>query len=231
MPTEPELCDLFGYDRSTIRRGLATLRQEGLIAADQGRGVFVREPRLVRHELLRVLRAEHDHIVAGKTPGHGLFEFGTDTPEDKTRVEIDYVSTTASADLAEAFGVEAGTELLARHYLFVVDDEPNQLTRSYLLQSTITGTELTDPANEQPGRGTLAQLHGIGITIDKVSVDIHARMPTPDEAASLAMTDGTPLLLDRRRSYSDSRVMAVADTITPADRIAYGLDLSFEDAQ
>lgn len=230
LPTEPELCDLFSYDRSTVRRGLAMLRQEGLIVAEQGRGVFVRQRRLVRHELLRVLRAEHDHIVAGKTPERGLFELTTDTPEDRTRVDIEYASATATDELADAFEVEPGTELLRRQYLFVVDGEPNQLTRSYLLQSMIAGTALVDPTNERQGRGTFAQLYEISVVIDRVSVDIQARMPTPDEAAILSIAEGTPLLLDQRRSYADGRVVAVGRTITPADRIAYGLDLSFKDA-
>lgn len=230
LPAEPELCDFFGYDRSTVRRGLAMLRQEGLVVAEQGRGVFVRQRRLVRHELLRVLRAEYEHNMARKTPERGLFELTTDTPDDRTQVQVEYIPTTATRDLAESFDVELDTDLLERRYLFVVDGEPNQLTRSYLMQSMIAGTELVDPANERRGRGTFAQLYDIGISIDKVSVDIQARMPTPDEAAALAITEGTPLLIDRRRSSSGDRVVAVADTITPADRIVYGLDLSFQDS-
>src|SRR5699024_406801 len=82
LPAEPKLIDEFGYDRSTIRRGLALLRQEGLITSEQGRGVYVRQAQTVRHELVQVLRAEYEHVKAGKHPSRGLFELNTGVHDD-----------------------------------------------------------------------------------------------------------------------------------------------------
>lgn len=226
LPSEPHLVEEFGYDRSTIRRGLAVLRQEGLITSEHGKGVFVRKTQTVRHELLHVLRSEYEHVRRGRSLKRGIFEETTGVHDGALTVEpITYQQLPADDDLAHAFGIEAGTDLLERRYPFNVNGEPHQITRSFLLYEMVKGTPLTDPSNERAGQGTLAQLLTVDVLIDAVSVDISARMPNPDETAELRIPEGTPLLVDRRRSTAKGRTVCVADTITPADRITYGLDL------
>ncbi len=47
IPTEPELSNLYGASRITIRQALANLSQEGLISRQRGRGSFVRDARII----------------------------------------------------------------------------------------------------------------------------------------------------------------------------------------
>lgn len=44
MPTEQALGDTYGVSRTVIREAIAILRADGLVAARQGSGLFVREP-------------------------------------------------------------------------------------------------------------------------------------------------------------------------------------------
>ncbi|MFF7411623.1 GntR family transcriptional regulator [Streptomyces lydicus] len=44
LPSENELCALVGTTRATVRKGIALLRAEGLVATQQGKGAFVRDP-------------------------------------------------------------------------------------------------------------------------------------------------------------------------------------------
>ena len=44
LPTEQELCDLFGVSRITVRRALADLADQGYITRRQGVGSFARRP-------------------------------------------------------------------------------------------------------------------------------------------------------------------------------------------
>ncbi|MEU3990137.1 GntR family transcriptional regulator [Streptomyces platensis] len=44
LPSEHELCALAGTTRATVRKGIALLRAEGLVATQQGKGAFVRDP-------------------------------------------------------------------------------------------------------------------------------------------------------------------------------------------
>ena len=41
LPSEPELCDIFGVSRITIRSAIDLLEREGLVMRQQGRGTFV----------------------------------------------------------------------------------------------------------------------------------------------------------------------------------------------
>ena len=44
LPTEPVLCEQFGFSRTVIREGLKQLEERGLVRVEQGRGTSV-QPR------------------------------------------------------------------------------------------------------------------------------------------------------------------------------------------
>ena len=46
LPTEPALCEQFGFSRTVIREGLKLLEERGLVRVEQGRGTTV-QPRTV----------------------------------------------------------------------------------------------------------------------------------------------------------------------------------------
>src|SRR5690606_41799123 len=47
LPTESALSERFGANRHTVRRALAALAAENIVAAEQGRGTFVRNTRRI----------------------------------------------------------------------------------------------------------------------------------------------------------------------------------------
>src|SRR5918912_813495 len=64
LPSEAELMSRYDVAQGTVRQALSLLRGEGLVIAQQGRGVFVRErPRLRR---LASDRFSRKHREAGK---------------------------------------------------------------------------------------------------------------------------------------------------------------------
>jgi GntR family transcriptional regulator len=68
VPTEAELCRLFGISRGTVRRALHTLSEEGLISRRPGKGTLVVRPRL-RCLLNRYLSFTESCLEWGVTPG------------------------------------------------------------------------------------------------------------------------------------------------------------------
>ena len=58
IPSEPELCGIYGVSRVTVRKALAALTQEGLLKRHQGKGTFVSIPRIRRD--LRDINSFHD---------------------------------------------------------------------------------------------------------------------------------------------------------------------------
>ena len=66
LPTEPALCEQFGFSRTVVREGLKMLEERGLVRVEQGRGTTV-QPRsawnLLDPVVLRIALA-HDHDMS-----------------------------------------------------------------------------------------------------------------------------------------------------------------------
>ncbi|MER5431034.1 UTRA domain-containing protein [Streptomyces sp. NPDC002588] len=128
----------------------------------------------------------------------------------------------APAELADAFGVPAGTMLLERSYRtrHGAENAPLALVTSYLVHAMIAvNPALLEEANEPWPGGTQSQLHSVGIELDRVEERLVARPPTPAEARDLDLPSGAPVILLRKTSYDvGDRVVNLADVTLPADR-------------
>jgi GntR family transcriptional regulator, galactonate operon transcriptional repressor len=66
LPTEPTLCEEFGFSRTVIREGLKLLEQRGLVRVEQGRGTTVQSRAswdLLDPEVLRIA-LEYDYDLS-----------------------------------------------------------------------------------------------------------------------------------------------------------------------
>src|SRR5262249_40635727 len=120
-----------------------------------------------------------------------------------------------------------GTALLERHFTFYARGEPQQISLSVYPLDLVAGTPVADPDNEPWPGGNVAQLASIGITGVRVEESVTARMPEPDEAEAVLMTEGVPVVAITRRMFTTDRPVEVADIVIPADRVAldYVIDL------
>lgn len=209
-----------------IRQVMRLLVQEGLIRAVPGSGHYVRRRRPVRRIALDRYRREATH-QPGDRPATSFTEdrgIGWSEYRLDKRFEVE----AADERLARLFEVEPGTPVLARHFVFYAQDEPSQLSRSCVLQSDVEGTPVADPANEPWPGGTPAQLASIGLSVTRVEESVRGRLPTADEASTLAMEPSMPVLAITRRMFSGFRVVEVAaDIVMPAEGVSldYGVDL------
>jgi GntR family transcriptional regulator len=230
LPAESELVASTGLNRTTVRNAMKILRSEGLIEVQQGRGTFVRAHRLIRRYPLDGLRMEH--ALIGKVPPSPQGDLWTAQTGTTAKVDVtrEYQQTQAPPELAEAFGAAdaPALPLLCRTYMFIVDERPHQVTRSYLRWDMVDGTPLTDPANERPHRGTMAQLADLGVHITAVEITARTRMPSPDEVRLLDIAEGAPVFVLRRVMYAQDRAVEVGESIVPGDRIelAFRVDLT-----
>jgi GntR family transcriptional regulator len=83
----------------------------------------------------------------------------------------------ALEDVAEALGVEPGTQVLTRSRRFTMDDRPVQLAASYILLELAAGTAIED-GDAGPG-GTYARLADAGHAPARFTEQVAARPPTP----------------------------------------------------
>lgn len=64
LPTEPELKELLGVGRSTLREAMSNLESRGILERIQGRGTFVRHIPMLLENGLDELRSVSEHIRA-----------------------------------------------------------------------------------------------------------------------------------------------------------------------
>lgn len=229
LPSEREMIDRFGVSKTTVAKAIAMLRAAGLVDSIRGRGVFV-----PRRPPVRRISSERYQVDAGPqdTP-QTSFTADQGIAWEEYRLDKAYRWIEADEALADLFGVDAGTRVLERRFVFYAKGEPSQMSRPCLLASDVEGTPVADPDREPWPGGTIAQLRSLGIVVDDITESVTARMPTPEEAATLRIGSGIPVFAITRRMLAGGRVVEVADPIViPADRaiLDYRIPLNRGDA-
>jgi|SRR6266508_3179188 len=227
LPSETVLIEEFGVSRGTIREAVALLRAEGLVVTEHGRGTYARPVLPVRRLGSDRYRREVESLAEPRPPETS---FTRDQGVDWSAYQLDkeFREVPASAAVAELFGVEPGTMLLERQFLFRAHGVPQQMSVSSYPLALVAGTPVADPANEPWPGGNIAQLHSLGITVTKIRERVRARMPLADETQALRIPSGVPVLAITRQTYDGDRVVEVAvDIVLPADRteLVYDIDL------
>lgn len=215
LPSARELTDRYETSKSTAEKAIAALRAEGLVESHQGRDTRVRRrppARRISSERYRVDAGPQDTPQTSFTADQGI-------TWAEYRLDKVYEWIEADARLSELFGVEVGTRVLERRFVFYAKGEPSQMSRPCLLASDVEGTPVADPDREPWPGGTIAQLRSLGIVVDDITESVASRMPTPEETATLRIGSGIPVFAITRRMLSRGRVVEVADPIViPADR-------------
>lgn len=232
LPTNRELMEHYRTtSQATVARAIGALVAEGVLVSDPAaprHGVHVRSRHLVRRDLVAGLRMEYERAVAGDNAdgsGGGLFEAATGTEPGHLDVQISYDADSASNTVAEALGIPTQTALLCRTFRYVIDGTPHQLVTSYMTREVSEAAGLTSPADEQVGRGTIAQLRGGGIHVDSVIIDMEARLPSEAEVQELAIPTGVPVFAHQRIMRTGRQPVEVSFAIVPGDRVSYTLNV------
>jgi GntR family transcriptional regulator len=176
LPSEAQMSERYKVSRPTVRQALIALRTEGLIEVRMGKGSFVR--RSYDAPAVTVDRS----MPADKTPALSL----AGEPE-RYRSEAD-------TRTAELLGIKQGHPTFVEDATCIEDGTGRRiLTRRVLPFST---AEFTSMENEPfPQRPELIEI--LTKTYGKLGPAIEyvrSRMPSPDEAAALELSDITPIL-------------------------------------
>lgn len=133
MPSEPMLCRTTGHSRSTVRKALQLLVDQGYITKSQGKGTFV-------SELPQRVEAASKLTPTFMSFTENVTRLGA-TPVTRT---IDLRTVTPTPGLAEFFGVSETDELFEVTRLRSVDGEPVMLETIWLpcAYADLTGNEL-----------------------------------------------------------------------------------------
>lgn len=225
LPSERELARRFGTARNTAREAIRLLTEEALVTAQHGRGVFVREKqRMVRWGNERYSRRVYRET--GLTPFRLEMARQGKTP----RVEVTSIERiTPPFDVAER--LKASPEepsVLRRCNTYYADDEPLQVVTTYLRWADAEGTPLLQPETG-PG-GIFGRLEERGHTMTSGQDEIIARMASRNEAQTLDLPPGVPVLDVLHTSLDqDGEPFEVSRFVHRADRAGLVYNFPVED--
>jgi len=208
LPTEHSLTEQYGVSRHTVREALRLLAEAGLIARRRGAGTVVvaSEARASFTQRLGgvddLMQYERNTRLKPLRQGHG--------PLDPT--------------VARALGVAPGGEYFHVHGLRSQPDRaPVALTDMYVRADLAPSVEVMVELNGGIVEWMATERSAPTARIEQI---ISGGMLTDGEAESLDCDPGTAALRTRRRYYDQGgRIIALSDTVHPADRFSYEMTM------
>jgi GntR family transcriptional regulator len=203
LPSEHQLVAEFGVSRPTIVRALSTLRQDGWIETQQGRGSFVRgRPALA--DAQRTRPAENALELPETALSGQLVQAGV-------KLAPAYVTT--------LLGLAAGAKAFLRQRLLSDDDgTPVELASIWLPLEVAAGTNLASPELLDESIRHHLQTRK-KLRLDHAVERISARKPAGEEATLLGVAADAPVLNVIVTAYdATAKPVQVTDIVLPGDR-------------
>jgi GntR family transcriptional regulator len=193
LPKQTDIAHSFGVNVGTVRKAVALLEAEGLVTPVRRRGTVVRPRPPMRRPWARTDQTQTVHSVP------------------------------ADPEVAEAFGIETGQPVYERARLVKEGPTPTHMLTSYYLPEHVEGTPFVDPTPGPAGPGGgFAVLTIQGLEPHRMTETFFARMPTPDEMATLELPAGQPVMVLEPRTYtSDGRIVEYARGVHSASRFSW----------
>jgi GntR family transcriptional regulator len=208
LPSEADLCAMFGLSRTAVRQALAELAAEGLLHKEKGRGSFVRGPRagFVVQEI------------------RGFFEEMREQGRAVSTEVLDLSTVVAAPDYAALLDVPTGSDLIRIERLRSADGEAILLVET-LLPSPRFKTILDEDLTTVSLYAHLRALHDVVPSgghrvVEAVAAERRA-------ARLLGVRAGSPLL--RLRSVNVDQTGQPFEAFTGlyrADRASFQLSIS-----
>lgn len=219
LPSERELVDRYGTAAQTVREAVKVLKAEGLVISRPGRGVYVRE----RSPIAITLSAEnyHRHQREGQAGFNAQVREQGHTP----RQEIIEVAVIPVPDVAaERLRLAEGSDVVMRHLRFLVDDVPVLLVRAYYPRGLAAGGKLEQ--SSLISGGAHAELRQLGKNVTRfVEEFAGARLPKPEEARSLLLPRGVPVIRNIRTAYAGDQPVEVIDSLAHGEVVSFKFEI------
>lgn len=201
LPTDKELCDLFGVSRMTARQAVSRLAEAGLVRREPGRGTFVAHPRLQR-DVSKLMSFTSQMERQGRKASSQVLGRAIEP---------------ADPEVAARLGVEQGAEVICIRRIRMADEMPMALEVVVLDADRFRWLDLVDLAN-----GSLhAALEQRGIVPSAGEGTLSADVADKDQAHLLGIPAGSPLLVERLVLHDqDGRPIQFGETRYAAGRYA-----------
>jgi GntR family transcriptional regulator len=202
LPSQHELAREFGVSRPTVIEALRALRQDGWIETQPGRGSFVRG------------RVPLSSVEPGQPGQHMLERSESETAAELLQAGI----VVAPSRVTNLLDLPEGAKAFLRQYVLHDSGEPVELVSAWFPLDLAAGTDLTSPEPLAEGiRRHLQQRKGI--RLDHAVERVIARSASSDEASTLHIPAGAPVLNILVTGHDANGVARqLVDAVLPGDR-------------
>jgi len=199
---EPELQKVFRVSRTTVRKSVEMLAQQGFVYIRQGKGTVI--------------------LDFKATQKLGFVTSFSETLREKgftvTQAGITIEFVPAPRRIASELKIQAGDRLVKIDRVTMANNAPIALMTNYLLPDLAPGIE-----KKIAGMSSLYSFleSEYGLVIEAATDYITARQAVAEEALALQVPESSPLLVVRRITYSGGRPIELAILRVIADRYEY----------
>lgn len=210
LPSEAALATEQGISKTSVTQALGVLRAEGLIVSARGKLTRVRPVRIIGSQ----------RYAAGKT-GYGpdvdeRFTAEHGVPWSQFDTTREYRLVAAPPRVAAALRLDPGAEVCERRWTHATGGVVLRMSRSYLDAGRFAGTVLLDPDEPPWPGGTISQLASVGVDVTSVRTEVTARLASDEEAQTLGLDRGAPVLEAWRVQLAHDEPMETAQHVYPA---------------
>lgn len=206
MPAEPDLCNIFGVSRTTIRKTMELLEKEGFVKIQQGRGTEVLD-----YKTTQKLNYVTSFTETLKAKGYSV---------QTKSMHIDLI--VPPKNVLEDLNLPDDSEVVRIQRIQLVNDKPIALMTNFIVPDLVQGI-LSDSGSFESLYHHMETKYGIIITsaID----NIKAKVADYFESELLQIPIGSPLLVDRRITFSIGKPIEVVIMIVDASKYDFSVNL------
>jgi GntR family transcriptional regulator len=214
LPSEHQLMASFEVSRITVRQAIANLASQGLVSAQQGKGVFVNERRKIAHSLSSPLVFVSDDMAQ-----RGI-DFSTQNLLFEAIAVPDLVRSALKMSACQS-------KVYVQQKLFLMNGAVGAIDISYIplalgkRYGAALKTDMTFPI-----------LESHCIPIERVEALLECTHADSEISAHLNVPLGHPLMVYRYTAYTrNDRAIVYGESISRADRFCYTVTISKETAK
>lgn len=202
IPTEVELCRIYGVSRITVRQALAELEREGYLYRKQGKGTFVTTPKLEQ-------RLSHFYSFSEEIRKMGLVP---------STIVLDFALIQSDENISTNLNINRNSLIVAINRLRLADGEPYAIETSYIPYDFVAG--ITKEDVEKNGLyKTLKEK--FGIQPNEAVESFEAVLMQSEESKHLNAKNKAPALRLERYAYENSKLIEYCVSIIKGDKYKY----------